>query len=111
MSVTPTLMVAKTAAGLSRLLRRGGGQALPGLISERMDPHLAQKLAASLDHGVILVTGTNGKTTTTKMLAAMLSASGEKVLTNSTGSNLKRGITSALIKASDLTGHLKYTIG
>jgi UDP-N-acetylmuramyl tripeptide synthase len=112
MQLTPTLMVAKTAAGLSRLFRRGGGQALPGLISERMDPHLAAKLVSGLSHGVILVTGTNGKTTTTKMLAGMLAASGEKVLTNSTGSNLKRGITSALIRASDLNGKLKkYTIG
>src|ERR1700729_4313546 len=101
MKVGTTLAITKTAAGLSRLLGRGGGQALPGLLAERLDPHLAQKLSSSLPHGVILVTGTNGKTTTTKLIAAMLTASGERVLTNSTGSNLKRGVTSALIAAAD----------
>jgi UDP-N-acetylmuramyl tripeptide synthase len=111
MKVTVTLAITKTAARLSRLLGRGGGQALPGLLAERFDPHLAQKLAAALPHGVILVTGTNGKTTTTKLIAAMLEAQGERVLTNSTGSNLKRGITSALIAAADRRGQVAATIG
>jgi len=111
MSVTSTLLITKTAAMLSRMLGRGGGQALPGLVAEKLDPHLAGKLAAGLLHGVILVTGTNGKTTTTKLIAAMLEANGERVLTNSTGSNLKRGVTSALIVAADMSGHIDATIG
>jgi len=88
------------------VLGRGGGQALPGLVAEKLDPHLAQKLAKGLPHGVILVTGTNGKTTTTKLIADMLRAAGERVLTNSTGSNLKRGVTSALIAGADAGGKL-----
>ncbi len=111
MSVTSTLMVAKAAAALSRWLGRGGGQALPGLVAEKLDPHLARKLAAGLPHGVILVTGTNGKTTTTKLIASILEAHGERVLTNSTGSNLKRGVTSALIAAANLRGKVGATIG
>ncbi|MDB5179005.1 MAG: UDP-N-acetylmuramyl tripeptide synthase [Patescibacteria group bacterium] len=112
MSVLLTLAITKTAARLSRVLGRGGGQALPGLMAERLDPHLARKLAAGLPHGVIVVTGTNGKTTTTKLIAAALEAGGERVLTNSTGSNLKRGVTSALIAAADGRGRLgDYTIG
>jgi UDP-N-acetylmuramyl tripeptide synthase len=112
MSVSFTLAITKAAARLSRALGRGGGQALPGLLAERLDPHLARKLGAGLPHGVILVTGTNGKTTTTKLIAAALEANGERVLTNSTGSNLKRGVTSALIAAADRRGRLKgYTIG
>lgn len=111
MKVSVTLAITKTAARLSRMLGRGGGQALPGLLAERFDPHLAQRLAAGLPHGVILVTGTNGKTTTTKLIAAMLEAQGERVLSNNTGSNLKRGITSALIAAADHRGRLKATIG
>lgn len=109
--VTLTLFVTKLAAGLSRSLGRGGGQALPGLIADKLDPHLAQTLSRGLPKGVILVTGTNGKTTTTKLLAEMLAAAGERVLTNSTGSNLKRGITSALIRAADWRGRLDYTVG
>jgi len=109
--LTATLIVAKTAAKLSRWLGRGGGQALPGLVAERLDPDLAAKLAARLPHGVVLVTGTNGKTTTTKLIAAALEASGERVLTNGTGSNLKRGVTSALIAAADLRGRTDATVG
>jgi UDP-N-acetylmuramyl tripeptide synthase len=106
-----TLLVTKLIAGLSRISGRGGGQALPGLIADRLDPHLAGKLSRGLPHGVILVTGTNGKTTTTKLIADMLSASGERVLTNSTGSNLKRGVTSALISAADWRGHMEFSVG
>src|SRR5580704_13582560 len=106
-----TLLTAKTTRFFSRWLGRGGGQALPGLVADKLDPHLAGKLARRLPHGVILVTGTNGKTTTTKLIAAMLTASGERVLTNSTGSNLKRGVTSALIAAVNRRGHTKATIG
>lgn len=96
---------------LTQRTGRGSGAALPGLISERLDPQLGRKLAAQLQHGVILVTGTNGKTTTTKLLAAALEAAGERVLTNRTGSNLRRGILSSLIAASSLRGRMSYTIG
>jgi lipid II isoglutaminyl synthase (glutamine-hydrolysing) len=111
MHETVTLAITKSAAALSRVLGRGGGQALPGLIAQRLDPQLAQKLAAKLPHGIILVTGTNGKTTTTKLIAAALEASGERVLTNSTGSNLLRGVTSALLGAADIRGGIDATIG
>ena len=109
--VSLTLVITKTAGAITRLLGRGGGTALPGLMAERLDPNLARKLAADLTHGVILVTGTNGKTTTTKLLAAALEASGERVLTNQAGSNLKRGVVSSLIKASDWRGRTTATIG
>jgi UDP-N-acetylmuramyl tripeptide synthase len=111
MPVFITLLLTKAAAAASRLLGRGGGQALPGLMAESLDPHLARKLTDGLPQGVILVTGTNGKTTTTKLIAAALEANGERVLTNSTGSNLKRGITSALIRAASLRGKIDATIG
>jgi UDP-N-acetylmuramyl tripeptide synthase len=104
-------MVTKTAAKLSQLLRRGGGGALPGLMAERLDPHLSGKLAAGLSGGVIVVTGTNGKTTTTKLIAEFLASHGVKVVTNSSGSNLKRGITSALIAAADMKGNMPATVG
>ena len=111
MKVPLTLALTKTAGALSRLLGRGGGHALPGLIAERLDPHIGAKLAAGLPGSVILVTGTNGKTTTTKMIAAALEASGERVLTNSTGSNLKRGVVSALIGAANFRGKIRATVG
>lgn len=111
MRQTLTLVATKAAAGASRVLGRGGGGALPGLIAERLDPQLGTKLAAQLPHGVILVTGTNGKTTTTKLIAAVLEAHGERVLTNRSGSNLRRGVLSSLIDASNLRGEIDATIG
>jgi lipid II isoglutaminyl synthase (glutamine-hydrolysing) len=111
MHVFITLAVTKAAARMSRWLGRGGGHALPGLIAEKLDPNLAAKLVGQLPHGAILVTGTNGKTTTTKLIAAALEANGERVLTNSTGSNLKRGVVSALIGAADLKGNIDASIG
>lgn len=112
MSTSVVVTLAKLAGVASRLFGRGGGQALPGVVAERLDPQLARKLAADLPHGVILVTGTNGKTTTTKLIAAGLAAAGERVVTNSTGSNLKRGVVSALIAAADRKGRIRRgTIG
>jgi UDP-N-acetylmuramyl tripeptide synthase len=111
MALWLTLVVTKAAAALSRRFGLGVGQAFPGLVAERLYPGLAGRLAAGLPHGVILVTGTNGKTTSTMLMAAALRASGERVLTNSTGSNLKRGITAALLSAASLRGTLQETIG
>ncbi len=111
MRQTLTLAITKIAAGTSRMLGRGGGGALPGLIAEKLDPTLGTNLAAQLPHGVILITGTNGKTTTTKLIAAELEAHGEKVLTNRSGSNLRRGVVSSLIDASNMGGEIDATIG
>ena len=110
MYIPLTLAITKTAAGLSRALGRGGGGALPGLIADRLDKRLGQKLAAQIPHGVIIVTGTNGKTTTTKMIASALEASGERVLTNRSGSNLRRGVLSSLIAGADHRGKINATI-
>lgn len=106
-----TLAITKAAASASRVAGRGQGAALPGLLAERLDPRLAKTLAAKLPHGSIIVTGTNGKTTTTKLLRAALEASGEVVLSNRSGSNLKRGVVSALIQGVSLRGKTKATIG
>lgn len=104
-----TLIVAKSSLKLSRLLGRGGGSALPGLIAEKLDPNLARKLTKRIKR-VILITGTNGKTTTTKMTVEILRAGGHKVLSNSSGSNLKRGITSKLIESSTIFGRVKADV-
>ena len=106
-----TLSLAQSAARLSRLLGRGGGGALPGKVVDRLDSGLLGRLAKKLPHGVIIVTGTNGKTTTTKLIADMLTASGERVLSNRSGSNLRQGIISAFVAAADARGHVEATIG
>ena len=80
------LAITKLAAAMCRLLG-SGGQSLPGTIADRLDPQLLGRLSAKLPNGIILVTGTNGKAITTKLIAAALRSNGEQVLTNSTGAN------------------------
>ena len=81
---------------------RGQGTTLPGLLAERCAPGVAARRAARLDR-VVLVTGTNGKTTTTAMLAAALAGSGRRVVSNTAGANLYRGLATALLGAGRAT--------
>lgn len=89
---------------VSRL--RGGGSALPGLVVEKIDPGFMQRTLSSLPHGVAVVSGTNGKTTTTKMVVELLESQGLKVFTNRTGSNFTRGVAAALLGEVDWRGRL-----
>jgi UDP-N-acetylmuramyl tripeptide synthase len=93
---------ARLAGAAIRASGRGQGATLPGLLAERCAPGIAARRAARLDR-VILVTGTNGKTTTTAMLAAALAASGRRVASNAAGSNLYRGLATALLAAGPAT--------
>ena len=58
---------------------RGGGSALPGLFVEKIDPDFIRRTLADLPHGVVVISGTNGKTTTTKMVVALLESQGLRV--------------------------------
>jgi lipid II isoglutaminyl synthase (glutamine-hydrolysing) len=87
-------------------LRGGGGSALPGLVVERIRPRLLAEQLAQLPGGVVIVTGTNGKTTTVKMLVAMLEHAGRRVVTNRSGSNMVRGLLSAVVEQSTWGGRL-----
>ena len=69
---------------------RGGGSAFPGLVMEKLHPDFVAEELAKLPYGVVVVSGTNGKTTTTKMAVQLLEAQGLKVFTNRTGSNFLR---------------------
>ena len=71
---TAAIVAGKTARVAARV--RGGGSAMPGLVAERIDPQLLAHALSGVTDGIVVVTGTNGKTTTTKMLAAILRAHG-----------------------------------
>ena len=100
------LWAGKLAGRASRVLERGGGTALPGLVAERLDPRLVARLAPQLGRGSLIVTGTNGKTTTAHMLSSVATAAGYLPLHNRSGSNLMRGIATALIDDAGLLGGL-----
>lgn len=102
------LWTGKTIFSILRLLHRRGA-ALPGLIVERLFPHFLANTLAKIPEGVIIITGTNGKTTSTKMLTHVL-RSEKKVLTNPTGSNFVRGIVASVIQHSSWSGGLPYDI-
>lgn len=91
-------------------LRKGSGQALPGLVIERLFPTYYRSMLQQLPEGIVVVTGTNGKTTTTKMVVELLRANGKRVLTNPTGSNLTRGINSMLIHQASSSGKLPFDV-
>src|SRR6185436_3132744 len=84
------------------------GSAMPGYVIERINKRFLSKAMGKLPQGVVLVTGTNGKTTTTKLLAELLQGQGLRVLTNNTGSNFVRGIISLVVDKATLSGQLPY---
>jgi UDP-N-acetylmuramyl tripeptide synthase len=91
-----------------RLIGRRGN-ALPGLVVEKVFPRFLARAMSRLREGVVVVTGTNGKTTTTKMVATLL---GERlrVLTNDTGSNFVRGAITATVEHASWSGRLPYDV-
>lgn len=101
-------MLGKTVRHLSRL--RGGGSALPGLVVEKLDKDFLSHTLSQLPLGVVIISGTNGKTTTTKMVVELLRTQGLKVFTNPTGSNFKRGVISAILDKVKLNGELDADI-
>ncbi|MDQ3225457.1 MAG: MurT ligase domain-containing protein [Chloroflexota bacterium] len=109
--LTAALVAAKVTGMAIRRLGRGGGTAAPGLIAERIDPNLLGKIARRLPAGTVVVAGTNGKTTISRMLADILRAHGLRVAHNRSGSNLVRGVTSALAGHASLSGSPRADIG
>ena len=88
------------AAGrVSRLAGRGDGSVIGGVLGLRIEPELLRLLAVGRQ--VVLVTGTNGKTTTTRLVSAALGALGQAVATNAFGANMEAGLASALGRSPD----------
>src|ERR671937_1833578 len=92
------ILAARAAAGLSRLAGTGGGTTLPGKLLWKLDPGAIDRLARRLPLGSALVSATNGKTTTTAMVAEIL-AGRYRLAHNSSGANLVSGVGSTLLSA------------
>ena len=106
--------LAVSSGKLARLIlnRAGrGATALPGLVALAVDPLALASLTASLEHGAVCVSGTNGKTTTSRMLADIVRAAGWAPVHNRSGSNLDRGIVAALLADSSWTGAPRSNVG
>jgi UDP-N-acetylmuramyl tripeptide synthase len=85
-----------------------GGTSLPGMLAERIDPTILADLAADLGP-VVIVVGTNGKTTTARLTTRILGAvRGRTPIANRSGANLRQGLTSTLIAAAGRNGALRH---
>ncbi len=98
------LLTGRAVGFLSRSLHLGGGTTLPGVVAQRLDPSLVAAVCRQLGQGVLLLTGTNGKTTTARMLAQVLRRAGWQPIHNRAGANLVEGIATTLLYACDLRG-------
>ena len=107
----PRLAVAVAAGRLatffSRSLGVGGGTTAPGHLVRVLDPQIIASLASRIPVGTVVVTGTNGKTTTTRMISTLLRKAGLRVMHNRSGANLIPGIASTLVNGFSLTGNHK----
>lgn len=103
-----SLIVGKTVYVILKIIGRRGAT-LPGLIVEKIDKNFLDHMLNKIPEGVIIITGTNGKTTSTKMLAQIL-GSEKKVLTNPTGSNFTRGIVASIVQRSSWSAKLNFDI-
>lgn len=96
----------KTVTSMVRLLRLGAASVLPGEIARRLQPKVLPLLFEQVRRGVILIVGTNGKTTTSLLLSTILQRQGWRVTHNATGANLINGLVTALLENTNLIGQL-----
>src|SRR6202795_3024492 len=89
--------LARGARLLTKLTRSGQGSSLPGVVVEAVSPGFMGRRASTIPGGVVLISGTNGKTTTASMIRTILRAEGDETIGNDTGANLRQGIASSLL--------------
>ena len=106
-----TVILCKVVSVVSTTFGLGAGETWPGEIALKLRPHIAHELSKSLENGVILVAGTNGKTTTSLMIKEMLEAEGKIVVHNATGANLLNGVVSSFIRHADWLGRVGADVG
>jgi lipid II isoglutaminyl synthase (glutamine-hydrolysing) len=94
------LAVARAAGRINRASGRGGGTAAPGRLLLRLAPGALATMAARLRDGVVLISATNGKTTTARMLVSILEADGRTVVSNRAGANTHWGVSTALAEGA-----------
>jgi UDP-N-acetylmuramyl tripeptide synthase len=94
------ITIARAVGRLSRASRRGGGTSLPGKVLLRMSPTAVTELGSQLPRGSVIVSATNGKTTTAGMIASVLAQGGVTVAHNRAGANMPGGVATALLERS-----------
>ena len=106
MFYVPAILIGRSVRSLIRRFRPGGGSALPGLILSKIAPGLLSKTLNGFPGGLVVVTGSAGKSTTTKMLVAIARAHGKEVFTNPSTANIAQGFFSAILERSNVFGKI-----
>jgi len=106
----PAILFGRVARFAIRRFRPGGGSALPGLMLSKISPRLLAKTLRSFRLGVVVISGSAGKSTTTKMVVAIARAHGLEVFTNPSTANIRQGFFSAIIEKSNLFGRIRGDI-
>lgn len=107
MRYLPAIVVGRLVRTAVRMVRPGGGSALPGLVLARLAPGILNRTLANFPQGLVVVTGSAGKSTTTKMLVAIARAHGLEVFTNPTTANIKQGFYASILERSNLFGKVR----
>jgi UDP-N-acetylmuramyl tripeptide synthase len=100
MRLAAGVAAAKAVGTLARTAGRGGGTSLPGKVLTRVEPHAIGRLASRLERGSVVISATNGKTTTAAMVASILERTGARLVHNRAGANMAGGIATTLANAS-----------
>jgi UDP-N-acetylmuramyl tripeptide synthase len=108
--LAPKLILARAVAAISRRAGRGA-TSLPGKVLMRLDRDAIARLAGGLRRGSVVISATNGKTTTAAMAASILQRDGTRLVHNSAGANMGGGVATALIEASGRGGRLDADLG
>lgn len=108
--LTLALSAGKLAGTAGRVLGIGGGTSLPGMVARRIDPRVLQTVMNGCTAKKIIITGSNGKTTTSRMIAEMARESGYQLSHNRSGSNLVQGVTSVAVNFATVFGHLQRDV-
>ncbi len=104
------IIAGRTVGALSRSFHLGGGTSIVGIVAQRVYPDIVEHLATQLEHGSVIITGTNGKTTTSNFIASIMRHSGLYVWNNKEGSNLMRGVATALVTHALANGQMRKTL-
>jgi UDP-N-acetylmuramyl tripeptide synthase len=110
LAIDAKFAAARVVAGLSRRAGRGG-TSLPGKVLIRLEPRAISELSSRLARGSVVVSATNGKTTTTAMVAAVLERAGTSIVHNRTGANMAGGVASALLAATHIGNGIDGELG
>lgn len=101
------ISIGKLAIIASRLVGKQGTD-LPGKIALRIYPRLLKELAENINEEIFVVTGTNGKTTTSNMIAAIIKGQNYSLVHNRAGANMITGITSTFLEYSNIFGTRRF---